>query len=88
MRCCAAVRDTDLREEIARISVPTLVINGEHDVATPPADGHFVAQRIVGSRTLTLDAAHLSNIESPREFSEALLAFCCANEASVATPRG
>ena len=53
-----------------------LVINGAHDVATPPADGLYLAQRIAGSRSLTLDTAHLSNIESPREFGDAVRAFC------------
>lgn len=87
VRCCAVVRDTDLREAIIRIEAPVLVISGAHDVATPPADGHFVAQRITGSRSLTLDAAHLSNIESPREFSQALRSFCRANDASILTPQ-
>lgn len=81
--CCAAVRDTDLREAISRIELPVLVINGAHDIATPPADGRFVAQRIAGARSLTLEAAHLSNIELPHEFSEALLSFCRANDAAI-----
>lgn len=86
MHCCTAVRDTDLREAIARITTPVLVISGADDVATPPADGHFIAQRIAGARSVTLDAAHLSNIEAPREFSEALLAFCRPNDAAISTP--
>ena len=53
---------------------------------TPPADGHYLAQRIAGSQSLTLDAAHLSNIESSREFSEALSSFCRANGAAITTP--
>jgi 3-oxoadipate enol-lactonase len=76
VRCCAAVRDADFRETIAAIRTPLLVISGAHDVATPPADGLYLAQRIAGSRSLTLDTAHLSNIESPHEFSEAVRSFC------------
>ena len=34
--CCAAIRDMDLRELIGGIRVPTLVIVGEKDPATPP----------------------------------------------------
>jgi 3-oxoadipate enol-lactonase len=75
-RCCAAVRDADFRETIASIGTPSLVISGAHDVATPPVDGLYLAQRVAGSRSLTLDTAHLSNIESPREFSEAVRSFC------------
>jgi len=36
---------------------------------------------------VTLDAAHLSNIEAPREFDAALLSFCRASHAAVATAR-
>ncbi len=78
--CCAAVRDTDFREAVAGIRTPVLVINGAHDVATPPADGLYLAKCIAGSRSLMLDTAHLSNIESSREFSEALRSFCHAND--------
>jgi 3-oxoadipate enol-lactonase len=85
VRCCATVRDTDLREAIVRITTPVLVLCGAHDVATPPADGHVIAQRIAGARAVTLDAAHLSNLEAPREFSATLLAFCRANDAVVST---
>jgi 3-oxoadipate enol-lactonase len=76
VRCCAAVRDADFRETIARIRTPSLVISSAHDVATPPADGLYLTQRIAGSRSLTLDTAHLSNIEAPQEFSEAVRSFC------------
>jgi 3-oxoadipate enol-lactonase len=84
--CCAAIRDADFRDAIASIRTPVLVISGAHDVATPPADALYLAQRIAGSRSLTLDTAHLSNIESSREFSEALRSFCRANDAAIPTP--
>jgi 3-oxoadipate enol-lactonase len=79
VRCCAAVRDADFRETIVRIRTPLLLISGADDVATPPADGLYLAQRIAGSRSLTFDTAHLSNIESPHEFSEAV-GSCCQTE--------
>jgi 3-oxoadipate enol-lactonase len=80
--CCAAIRDADFREEVARIAVPTLVISGTHDLATPPADAAFLAQRIAGARSVEIDAAHLSNIERPQEFTAALRAFLGAGSAS------
>lgn len=73
--CCQAIRDADLREAIAAIRVPTLVISGTHDPATPPADGRFIAERIPGGRYLELDAAHLSNIEDERRFTPAVSDF-------------
>lgn len=80
IRCCAAIRDTDHREAISRIPVPTLVVTGARDIATPPADGRFLAQHIAGSQSVEFDSAHLSNIESSREFNEALLSFFSRRE--------
>jgi 3-oxoadipate enol-lactonase len=72
---CAAVRDMDQRESAAHIAVPTLVIAGTHDVATPPADGRFLAEKIKGARFVKLPAAHLSNIEAAPAFTRALTEF-------------
>jgi 3-oxoadipate enol-lactonase len=73
--CCAAVRDFDFRKELDRIRVPTLVIAGAHDPATPPADGRFLADHIPGARYVELNAAHLSNIEDQDRFNTELAAF-------------
>jgi len=73
--CCAAVRDFDFREQISKIRLPTLVISGAHDPATPPTDGRFLAQQIPGARYVELDAAHLSNLEDRYRFNNELAAF-------------
>lgn len=78
--CCAAIRDLDLREAITQIRVPTLVIAGTHDLATPPADGHFLAEQISGARVIELAAAHLSNIEAPPAFTDAVTHFLTDRE--------
>jgi 3-oxoadipate enol-lactonase len=75
MACCAAIRDMDQRDAIAAISAPTLVIAGTQDVATPAADGRFLAEHIKGAAYIELNAAHLSNIEAAPGFTAALLAF-------------
>jgi len=75
---CAAVRDMDQREQLAGIAAPTLVIAGSQDLATPPQDGQFLAQRIAGARYLELDAAHLSNWEQPERFTAAVVEFLTA----------
>ncbi len=71
--CCAAVRDMDLRADIARIIAPTLVLAGTHDLATPPANAAYLAAQVAGARMLELDAGHLSNIEQAAGFTAALL---------------
>jgi 3-oxoadipate enol-lactonase len=73
--CCAAIRDMDQREAIRSIALPTLVIAGLHDPATPWAAGKDIHERIKGSQFVSLDAAHLSNIERPEEFTQAVVEF-------------
>lgn len=73
--CCAAIRDMDQRESIRAVRVPTLVVAGMHDPATPPAHGALIAERIAGARLVTLDAAHLSNIEAASAYNDAVLGF-------------
>jgi 3-oxoadipate enol-lactonase len=73
--CCAAVRDFDFREQTSKIRLPTLVITGAHDPATPPTDGRFLAQQIPGAKYVELNAAHLSNIEDQGRFNSELAAF-------------
>ncbi len=72
---CEAVRDTDLRAELAGVSVPTLVVMGASDPVTPPADGRFLAGSIPGARYLELSGAHLFNVESPAKFAAEALGF-------------
>ncbi|MFC3676557.1 3-oxoadipate enol-lactonase [Ferrovibrio xuzhouensis] len=72
---CEAVRDMDQRQDIAAIRNPVLVIAGTHDLATPAADGHLVADAIPGARYVELPAAHLSNIECRDAFTAALTGF-------------
>jgi 3-oxoadipate enol-lactonase len=73
--CCAALRDADLREVIAGIGVPTLIVVGAHDPVTTLADGRFMAERIKGSKCVELPAAHLSNIEAADAFTMELSGF-------------
>lgn len=81
--CCAALRDTDLRGDLARIKVPTLIIVGDKDVSTPwQGHGELLARSIADSRVVRLPAAHLSNLERPRSFSAALLEFLRPEAAS------
>lgn len=72
---CAALRDTDLRPMISVISVPSLIIAGTLDEATPPAQSKELHAAIAKSRLAILPAGHLSNIEQPEQFSDHLLRF-------------
>jgi len=72
---CAAVRDMDVREKLADVQVPALVLAGLHDLVATPADGHFLAERIPGAGYAEVPAAHLSNLEARDEFNRAVLTF-------------
>ena len=72
---CAAVRDMDQTGALERIDHRTLVIVGEHDVATPPSTGALMTQKIRHSTLVTLPAAHLSNIEAADAFNTAVMSF-------------
>jgi len=72
---CCAVRDFDARAEVSRISLPTLVISGTHDPATPPAEGRFLAAQIPNARYVELDASHISSIEAPDRVKSEVLSF-------------
>lgn len=73
--CCAVLRESDLRSELGRISVPCLIITGTHDPATPPAYGLYLRDALANSSYVELEASHLSAWESPEEFADAVLAF-------------
>ena len=59
--CCGAIETYDLREELHRITAPTLVIAGADDPSTPPAEhAEPIAERVAGARLVVLEeAAHL-----------------------------
>lgn len=72
---CNAVAAIDFRESNRRIAVPTLVIAGTRDEATPPALSEDMVAAIPGARLATIDAAHLSAVERPVEFTQLLMDF-------------
>ncbi len=66
----------DATPELSRITVPTLIIVGEHDAITPPPLAEQMASTIAGSRVVVIPGAgHLSNMEQPTAFNAAVGAF-------------
>jgi 3-oxoadipate enol-lactonase len=84
---CAAIRDLDMREALRGVDKPVLVIVGNHDPATPPERGKLIADTIAGARLVSLDAAHLSNIEATEAFNQAIVDFLTEMPASRAQER-
>jgi len=75
--CCGVIEHMDLRDDLASISAPTLVIAGADDTATPPEHLHAIADAIPGARAEVLPgAAHLANIERPDEVTRLVTGHC------------
>ncbi|HEV7626460.1 MAG TPA: alpha/beta fold hydrolase, partial [Streptomyces sp.] len=72
--CCDAIAAFDLRDRLAEVTVPTLVVAGRQDPATPPAHAREIADCIPGAALLEVaGAAHLANAECPDPVTAALL---------------
>lgn len=65
----------DHRELLPRITARTVVVAGEHDQAAQPAGLAAIADAIPNASLITLNAAHLANVEAPVAFVEAIAAF-------------
>jgi 3-oxoadipate enol-lactonase len=67
---------TDTTDALPKISVPTLIMVGEHDPITPPAASKAMKKAIPDSELHIIPhAAHLSNLENPEEFNQHLSHF-------------
>ena len=70
------VRRRDVRDELARVRVPTLIGVGDRDLAQPREESEAIAAAIPGAKLFVVrNAGHLSALERPREVNERLLAF-------------
>jgi 3-oxoadipate enol-lactonase len=76
---CDALQVCDQRAALPQISVPTLVVAGAEDPATPPAQAEELVAAVPGSRLEVIpDTAHLANIEQAKSFNRTILDFLTA----------
>jgi len=67
---------SDNREDLAEVSLPTLVLQCSEDIIAPPEVGEFVARNIPNSRMIVLDATgHCPNLSAPEEVIAAMRPF-------------
>jgi len=63
----------DSHQDLAKVTVPTLLICGRQDPVTPLADHHAMAACVPGSNLVVIeDCGHLSTIEQPSAVTQAL----------------
>ncbi|MFG3002544.1 bifunctional 3-oxoadipate enol-lactonase/4-carboxymuconolactone decarboxylase PcaDC [Streptomyces calvus] len=73
--CCDALAAFDLRERLAEISVPTLLVAGREDPATPPEHLRQIADAVPGAALVEVPgASHLAPAQRPEAVLTALRA--------------
>lgn len=66
----------DYREDVASLSVPALVVRGEHSQLYGPATAAWLARTIPGAGLATISGAgHAPHLERPEAFNAALAGF-------------
>jgi 3-oxoadipate enol-lactonase/4-carboxymuconolactone decarboxylase len=71
--CCDALAAFDVRDRLAGITAPTLVIAGREDPATPPAHLREIADAVPGATLVEIPgASHLAPAERPEAVLSAL----------------
>ena len=67
---------SDNRADLARIALPTLILQCSDDIIAPTAVGDFVHAQVPGSTLVQLRATgHCPNLSAPEETTDALLNF-------------
>ncbi len=73
---CATLQQADLVPLLHRLRVPTLVLCGEFDQATPPALNKLIAEKVPNARYVELPGCgHCPPLEQPEAFMAAIKGF-------------
>lgn len=71
--CCHAIPKINLTARLKEIRCPSIVIVGKDDPGTPVAMAEDIHRALPGSKLVVIpSAAHLSNLEQPDAFNQAL----------------
>lgn len=76
MALAAIAGRLDSRPLLPSVAIPALVVVGDEDTLTPPAESEAMAAAIPGARLATIPGAgHLSNLEVPEAFNRIVREF-------------
>ncbi len=71
-----AIAAEDLSASSAKLTIPTLILVGDQDLATPLTSAEAMHQAIAGSTLIVLkDAAHIPTVETPDAVTSAMRSF-------------
>jgi pimeloyl-ACP methyl ester carboxylesterase len=69
--------ESEQRDLLPRIAVPTLLIWGEFDERSPPSVARQFKAAIPNAQLVLIPGAgHMSNLEQPDQFNDAVREFC------------
>jgi len=72
-----------LLERLGELSMPTLVVVGEDDIARPPHEAQAMADAIQGAEYVVIpNAGHVPNLEQPQMVNQVLYDFISRNKAT------
>lgn len=78
--CCHAIPTMNCTDQLHEIKCPVQIIVGEQDAGTPVAMSEAIHAAIPGSELVIIpQASHLSNLEQPGKFNDALIRFLSAH---------
>ena len=73
---CKILQEADLEPLLHRMQVPTLVVCGEFDQATPPPLNKAIASKVTGATYVELPGCgHCPPLEQPQQFLAAIKDF-------------
>jgi L-proline amide hydrolase len=76
-----SLKDWDITDRLPTITVPTLLVSGAHDEATPTIVGR-IHDRIPGSRWELFEySSHLPHVEEPARFKQVVAGFLAEHDA-------
>ncbi|MGM4903390.1 alpha/beta fold hydrolase [Tardiphaga sp. 866_E4_N2_1] len=70
--CCEVLATADLLPDLPRIACPVHIIAGSQDLSTPPTRSEQLRVAIPQADLTIVDAAHISAIEIPQSFVDAV----------------
>lgn len=80
VRTLLSMADVDQRDLLPHIDVPVLLVWGELDERSPLSVARQIQAEIPSAELVVIpDAGHISNLESPERFNQALREFCRAH---------
>jgi len=82
--CSAAILDFDFEAQLPSLTLPVLVVCGEHDAGTPAAENRRLAGLVPGARYEEIAGMrHFPNVEAPDAFNRIMLGWLDAQRRAL-----